>query len=111
VPALVYDLGRNYDDVVYATCLLTQRPAYSVMSLVYHTLVCLPVLLLTACLQLEYFPVAGDSNSSCSINTAAAAASSPAAKPVRRLSETGEEQQGMTRAAKVSDDIDRDKVR
>jgi hypothetical protein len=73
--------------------------------------VCLPVLLYTACLQLEYFPVADDSNSSSSINTAAAAASSRAAKPVRRVSESGEEQHGATRAAKVSDDIDRDKVR
>jgi hypothetical protein len=71
------------------------------------------MLLYTACLQLEYFPVADDSNSSSSsINTAAAAAaSSPAARPARQASESGEEQHGATRAAKVSDDIDRDKVR
>ncbi|WIA39239.1 hypothetical protein OEZ86_005362 [Tetradesmus obliquus] len=61
--------------------------------------------------QLEYFPVAGDASSSAS-TAAAAAASSPAGRAARRLSEAGEElQQGATCAAKVSDDIDRDKVR
>jgi hypothetical protein len=69
------------------------------------------LLLYIAPLQLEYFLVADDSSNSSSSKTAAAAASSPATKPVRRLSETGEEQHGVTRAAKVSDDIDRDKVR
>jgi hypothetical protein len=62
--------------------------------------------------QLEYFPVAGDASSSSASTAAAAAASSAAARTVRRLSEAGEElQHGATCGAKVSDDIDRDKVR